>query len=310
MNQRKNFKPITIEGLLQNGKKYLHDGKDVLLIESADSFEFFTEPHRMSLCLYMGVCTSGIITMNVNDKRRSATCNQVMLITDESVVNDIRYSDDYDGFGFLISYQFLQDVLKDVRNMSDLFLLSHNHPVFNLTDKEVAGARNYFRTIKEHIMESTSRYRLEIIRLTILTMIYDMAASFDRAIDQPGKNEKQSRSEQIFVEFVQRVENNYREHRQVQWYAGEMGLTPKYLCEVISSVSRRSPNEWIDKFVTSEMRNLLRHTNMKMNEIAKVMNFPTQSFFGKYFKENVGVSPSDYRNGKEPSKKDSNEEEV
>lgn len=308
MNLKKNFKPITIEGTLQNGN-FLHEGNDVLLIESVNSFNIFADARRMSLCLFVGVCTSGIITMNVNEKRRSATHNQVLLITDESVISDIRYSDDFDGFGFLISYQFLQDVLKDVRNMSDLFLLTHNHPVFNLVEKEVVSARNYFRTIKDHIKESSSRYRLEIIRLTILTMIYDMAGAFDRAIDQPGKNEKQSRSEQIFVEFVQRVENNYREHRQVQWYAGEMGLTPKYLCEVISSVSRRSPNEWIDKFVTSEMRNLLRHTNMKMNEIAKVMNFPTQSFFGKYFKENVGVSPSDYRNGKEPGKKSVNEEE-
>ena len=48
------------------------------------------------------------------------------------------------------------------------------------------------------------------------------------------------------------------------------------------------------------MRNLLRHTNMRMNEIAEAMNFPTQSFFGKYFKENVGVTPSEYRNGIEP----------
>ena len=45
------------------------------------------------------------------------------------------------------------------------------------------------------------------------------------------------------------------------------------------------------------MRNLLRHTNKKMSEIAEEMHFPSQSFFGKYFKENVGVTPSDYRNG-------------
>ena len=78
-----------------------------------------------------------------------------------------------------------------------------------------------------------------------------------------------------------------------------MELSPKYLCEAITSVSRRSPNEWIDKFVTTEIRNQLRHTNKRISEIAAEMNFPTQSFFGKYFKDNVGVSPSDYRNGLE-----------
>ena len=88
----------------------------------------------------------------------------------------------------------------------------------------------------------------------------------------------------------------------MQWYAKEMNITPKYLSEVISATSRRSPNEWIDKFVTAEMRSLLRHTDMRMGEIAQRLGFTSQSFFGKYFKENVGISPSDYRNGMEPWK--------
>jgi AraC family transcriptional activator of pobA len=33
-------------------------------------------------------------------------------------------------------------------------------------------------------------------------------------------------------------------------------------------------------------------------EIADQLNFPTQSFFGKYFKQYVGISPKEYRKGK------------
>ena len=298
MQYQKEIRTITIDSL---GKELdvLPAGGNVLLLETLRHMPTMKEPRRMSLCLFIGVCTSGIFTLNVNEKRRSASCGQVMLITDESVINNIQYSDDFEGYGIMISYKMLQEILRDVRNMIDLFLLTHNHPVFSLNELELKCAKSYFQLLQDHV-ERSSRYRTEILRLTILTMIYDMASAFDRAIDQPGKNEKQSRAEQIFVEFVQRVEHNYRTHRQVQWYAAEMGLTPKYLCEIVTAVSRRSPNDWIDKFVTSEMRNLLRHTNKKMNEIAKELNFPTQSFFGKYFRENIGVSPTEYRNGAEP----------
>lgn len=141
------------------------------------------------------------------------------------------------------------------------------------------------------------RFRKDVIRLLILSLLYDFNNAFDKVVNQPQKKDKQTRGERIFVEFVQLVENNFRAQRQVQWYAKQMGITPKYLSEVISTVSRRTPNEWIDKFVTTEIRNQLRHTNKKMSEIASDMNFPSQSFFGKYFKENVGVTPSDYRNG-------------
>lgn len=298
MAKDKNILPISIERLTEL-YNLPHLDNDLLLIDSLHALPVFQNARRMSLCLYIGICTSGVVTLNVNGKRRAQSHQQVMLITEESVITDIRYSDDFDGIAFLVSYSLLQDILRDVRNMSDLFLLSHNHPVFTLTPEEMKSAGNYFHSILQHINEQDKLYRTEIIRLTMLTMIYDVASAFNRAIDKPGKNEKQSRAEQLFVEFVQRVEHNFREKRQVQWYAQQMDLTPKYLCEIVTTVSRRSPNEWIDKFVTSEMRNLLRHTNMKMNEIAQAMHFPTQSFFGKYFKENVGVSPSDYRNGKE-----------
>lgn len=299
MPKDNNIQPISIERMTSLFKMP-HLNNELLLIDSLRTLPTFQDARRMSLCLYIGVCTNGVINLTVNGKRRSQSQKQVMLTTEESVITDVNYSDDYDGFAFLVSYKLLQEILRDVHNMSDLFLLSHNHPVFTLTEEELFAAKNYFRSMQFHIAQREKRYRTEIIRLTILTMIYDMAGAFDRIIGQPGKNEKQSRAEQLFVEFVQRVEHHYHAERQVQWYAHQMNVTPKYLCEVVTSVSRRTPNEWIDKFVTAEMRNLLRHTNMRMSEIAQVMNFPTQSFFGKYFKENVGVTPSEYRNGKEP----------
>ncbi len=46
-----------------------------------------------------------------------------------------------------------------------------------------------------------------------------------------------------------------------------------------------------------EIRNQLRNTTKSIKEIAQDMHFPTQSFLGKYFKEHVGVSPTEYRRG-------------
>ena len=65
----------------------------------------------------------------------------------------------------------------------------------------------------------------------------------------------------------------------------------------MKQVSRRTPNDWIDHYVTLEIRVLLKNTNMSIKEIAQELNFPNQSFLGKYFKEHVGISPSAYRKG-------------
>ncbi|MBP3745794.1 MAG: AraC family transcriptional regulator, partial [Prevotella sp.] len=57
----------------------------------------------------------------------------------------------------------------------------------------------------------------------------------------------------------------------------------------------RRPNDWIDNYVTMEIRVMLRNSTMSIKEIAQELNFANQSFLGKYFKEHVGMSPKEYR---------------
>ena len=60
-------------------------------------------------------------------------------------------------------------------------------------------------------------------------------------------------------------------------------------------VSKSSPNEWIEKYIVLELRVLLKNSTKNIKTLAKELNFPNQSFLGKYFKDHVGVSPSEYR---------------
>ena len=43
------------------------------------------------------------------------------------------------------------------------------------------------------------------------------------------------------------------------------------------------------------MRVLLKNSAKTIKEITAELNFPNQSFLGKYFKEHVGLSPTEYR---------------
>jgi len=56
-----------------------------------------------------------------------------------------------------------------------------------------------------------------------------------------------------------------------------------------------SASELINNFVIQEAKSLLNYTRMSIAEIAEELNFADQSFFGKFFKRAVGVSPYQYR---------------
>jgi AraC-like DNA-binding protein len=101
----------------------------------------------------------------------------------------------------------------------------------------------------------------------------------------------------VFFEFIETIEKNFRTERRVGWYADQLCVTNKYLTEAVKSVSNRTPNEWINSYTTLEIKVLLKNSAMSVKEIADLLNFPNQSFLGKYFKEKTGISPTTYRNG-------------
>ena len=126
-----------------------------------------------------------------------------------------------------------------------------------------------------------------------MAMFYELGNVIYRM--QQTSYKRQTRADAIFTSFIMLVEDNYKRERRVGWYAEKLCITPKYLSETVKQVSKRTPNEWIDSYVTLEIRVLLKNSTKSIKEVAMEMNFPNQSFLGKYFKEHVGMSPSAYR---------------
>lgn len=87
---------------------------------------------------------------------------------------------------------------------------------------------------------------------------------------------------------------NKRE-RNVSFYARQLNITPKYLSSVVKEVSGKTAARWIDESVILEAKALLKYSGLSIQEIAYQLNFSTQSFFGKYFKQHTGTSPSRYK---------------
>jgi YesN/AraC family two-component response regulator len=168
-----------------------------------------------------------------------------------------------------------------------------NNPVVQLTPHEIQVYSNYYRTIREKMSEDTHHYRIEVVKALMLAMFYDMSGVIWR-IEQQGAK-AQSRADAIFADFIRLLEKHFRQERRVRWYAQQLGISAKYLSEVVKQSSKRTPNDWIDQYVVLELRVLLRNSTKNIKEITEELGFPNQSFLGKYFKEHVGMSPSEFR---------------
>jgi AraC-like DNA-binding protein len=169
-----------------------------------------------------------------------------------------------------------------------------NNPVVSLTPHEVQVYGNYYHTIRQKMADTTHHYRTNLVKALLLAMFYDMSNVIWR-VEQNENRATRKRADALFAQFICLLEEHFRTERHVSWYAEQLGITPKYLSEIVKQVSKRTPNDWIDSYVLLEIRVLLKNTTKSIKEIADAINFPNQSFFGKFFKEHMGMSPSEYR---------------
>ena len=258
--------------------KYIDN--DLILFEDITQVPLPTSPSRMK-SLFLALCTSGHAQYTVDTKMHEVSAGDVIIISEEQVVADYMLSQDCKGIALIMSYDFFQNIVSGVHELSALFLFARTHPVFHLEH------------IKEKIIDVGHRFRRELVMTMLKALIIDMSNIIYR-FQQVGEA-GQTRAEVIFRDFIQTVEKNYRTERRVSWYAQQLCITSKYLSETVRTVSRRTPSDWIDSYVTRELRVMLRNSTMSIKQIADELNFANQSFLGKYFKEHVGMSPSKFR---------------
>lgn len=246
----------------------------------------------MNFILIM-LCTRGTLKYTLDTQQITVTPGDVLLISERHVVNNYEASPDIDGQAILMSIDFFHEIISNVSDLSAIFLYARTFPVMKLSEADAAIFSRYFEAIKKRIANNKNHFRRALVRTLLLAMFYDLSSviyQFQQEIARPQK-----RSEALFTRFIKLVEEHCRTERRVSWYAGQLGITPKYLSETIKAVSRRTPNEWIDNYVILELRVMLKNTTKNIKQITEEMNFPNQSFLGKYFKEHVGMSPSEFR---------------
>ena len=170
------------------------------------------------------------------------------------------------------------------------------NPVIHLTEEGVRLCHAYFDILAIHMSADQSDYQIQIEQSVCSAASMEVLSYLDRVLFlSPDANRHVvTQTDYIFREFMRLMQLNPNE-REVQWYASQMHITPKYLSEVSKARSGKSASEWIAYVTVAELKKQLRHTSLPINEIAKKMRFPNASFFCQYTKKHTGLTPNQIR---------------
>ncbi|MDY4482052.1 MAG: helix-turn-helix domain-containing protein [Candidatus Cryptobacteroides sp.] len=104
-----------------------------------------------------------------------------------------------------------------------------------------------------------------------------------------------SRKEEIFDRFISMINERGQSHRDVAYYASRLCISSRYLCSIVREVASEQPKEIIDRHLVMEIKLLLTFSDLSIQQIADRLEFPDQSYMGRFFRRATGMSPLAYR---------------
>ena len=243
---------------------------------------------------YICICLNGQgeIRLNMNDQLLEK--HKLLILFPQAIITLSNISDDFSFLYIRMSPEFMSEILfrfppSFVGFIKERFYHQLPEEAFELFYKE------YFKTLQARYNDRAHLCRREVIANILRNFFLDTYSKVK--INESLMPSSRSRKNLLMEQFCELVIKNYSISREVSFYADKLFITPKYLSMILKEldVHNRSAKEWIDDHTITAIKLTLSTSNLSILEIANNMNFPSLSFFCKYFKSRTGMSPKNYR---------------
>lgn len=285
---------ITIQQLCSIGRTRVIDYKGLLMISDHIAQEYlFEEPCRIDAILIL-TCLRGRLDYVVNMEHNVVTEPSILVNMPENIIQ-FKGSENLEAYAVLISSDLLNSMPSDMMQMAKAYLPVKHHYHASVPLDQIIQLVSYYKLIKFSLSKGTTETD-EIVRSLLQAFLLSiMGLMREHQVQQIEIDRTASRgSRQLFERFMEAVDHYHQQERQVQFYADKLCVTAKYLSMAIKEYSGKNPSDWICDYVVAEAKSLLLYSQMSAQEVAFHLNFPSQSSFGKFFKLQTGLSPTQY----------------
>lgn len=288
---------ITIQQLCSLAPGRVLDYKGQLMIVDHIGQEYlFEEPCRIDAVTIL-VCIRGRMDYVVNLEPNVVTEPSILVNMPENIIQ-LRSSENLEAYAILISTELLKELPYDMLQLANSYLPVKQHYHATVQLERIAPLVPFYNLIKHslsHVVPETDEIVAGLLKAFLLSIMALMREHQFEVMDIDRTATRGSRV--LFERFMDALSHYHQQERTVQFYADKLCVTPKYLSMVVKEYSGKSPSDWICEYVIAEAKSLLHYSQMSVQEVSYRLNFPSQSSFGKFFKQKTGFSPMQYVKG-------------
>jgi AraC-like DNA-binding protein len=246
--------------------------------------EIFVSPNFVISLCHKGSCKADFDMRPIEFKQ-----HDIAVMLPDHIIGHGECSEDYSTTMIVIDREFF-DQLTNRESFSG-YLKYKNRPNYHLNEEQYSQINTLLATLRL-VIEIDHPKRIESLANLLDILFY--ALTDYRGEESLDKNE--NRNTFLFNSFYDLLIENYQQHHEIAWYSEKLCLTPKYFSGVIRQITGKSAAQWINEVLVLHAKRLLyTRRDMNVQQIAYELGFKGNANFCRFFKDQTGLRPSEYR---------------
>lgn len=246
--------------------------------------------NRLALVL----CKQGEVNVEVNYVNYSLKINGFLSIHPYDIVTFKGGSSDFRAQVLILPTSFFTPIIAELK-MTHYDYVKKN-PLIYFNEEYLKIIKTTFDFISQASQLLDYERFEQVVVKQVSSLFYVQQQFYSSSSDYNIElREYVSRKKELFRLFIKALVESHSVSREVLFYANELGVSSGYLNEVCNEISEHSAKEIIDSTVSARLKYELSYTSKSIQELADEYNFPSQSYFSRYYKRITGMTPTEFR---------------
>ena len=252
--------------------------------------DWHIKPHRHTNLFQLLYITHGQANISFDDQQFPMHVGQLITVP-PGTVHGFKFSDDIDGWVISLTDYHLGQILAPAPKL--LARLDQAVCVDTTPAPDQQAPMDFL--IKQLVLEYYSHKtgRLFALRHILGLLLLDIGRTTPQ--DDTARLSRQEQKTGKFRKFQALVETFYKQHKSLEFYAREIGITTTQLNRIAKDIYGMTASEVLQNRLMLEAKRTLIYTDIAIQQIADELGFRDAGYFSRFFAKHAGIPPAEFR---------------
>ncbi len=263
-------------------------------------FSMVNHPRFHGWCSHL-VCLEGACSFIFNGRSFNMQRNDIAILVLPEKISGLEANENLKVEFFAAPMKFLNGLLPSNNFSIGGSISLFNDPIIHASENEAQRFSFNINLIKDRMGENRHAFRKELFGSLCLMMMYDLFEIHSHRNDMLTATD---RCAYVVKELLRLLRaGKCATERSVAYYAELMNVTPQYLSKTVKRTTGSSVTSFVDRYTIPIIKRYLNDERLSLTQIADKMNFASLSYFCRYSKKLLGMTPGEYRTSHQPKEK-------